>query len=61
MQFCTLAYNKLNMGNIREKPDKTKKTEVFRHKKLTYVTSSMCGWRAYMEDYILAIYPFCDN
>lgn len=49
------------MGNIREKPEKTKTTEVFRHKKLTYVISSMCGWRTYMEDYILAIYPFCEN
>jgi hypothetical protein len=47
------------MGNIREKPEKSKDTKVHRHKKLTYVTSSMCGWRAYMEDSILAIYPYC--
>lgn len=49
------------MGNIREKPDKTKDTEVFRHKKLTFVKSSMIGWRQYMEDVILSIYPYCNN
>jgi hypothetical protein len=47
------------MGNIREKPEKSKNTQVYRHKKLTYVTSSMCGWRTYMEDSTLAIYPYC--
>lgn len=36
------------MGNIREKPEKSKTTEVFRHKTLTYVKSSMCGWRSFM-------------
>ena len=49
------------MGNLREKPEKSKDTEVFRHKKLTYVRSSMCGWRAFMEDSILSVYPFCQN
>jgi hypothetical protein len=49
------------MGNIREKPEKTKTTEVFRHKKLTYVSSSMIGWRSFMEDQMVAIYPFAEN
>lgn len=49
------------MGNIREKPEKTKNTEVFRHKKLTYTLSSMCGWRSFMEDSVMAVYPFCQN
>ena len=38
------------MGNLRTAPLTTKETTEGSNKRMTYVTSSMCGWRLSMED-----------
>lgn len=49
------------MGNIREKPEKTKHSHFQRGNKICYATCSMCGWREFMEDSILSLHPFANK
>jgi hypothetical protein len=46
------------MGNFKGKPDNTKVSTFEKHRQLNFATSSMKGWRPFMEDAHLAIYPF---